>query len=154
MIAGGAGVAVGDSDDDDDFVDDGKVEVVPLLQRKATLKSTISLGDSNSDADNEPRLVPCIFHELGVNWFVYGLAIVVCVLCLAKVYQVQETRDLTSRLHEVTQNNSKLNNTWLTLVAERQNLTEHAKIRNFATDKLQMVSPKTENEQVISLVHK
>lgn len=154
VIAGGAGVAVGDSDDDDDFVDDGKVEVVPFLQRKATLKSTISLGDSNSDADNEPRLVPCIFHELGVNWLVYGLAIVVCVLCLAKVYQVQETRDLTSRLHEVTQNNSKLNNTWLTLVAERQNLTEHAKIRNFATDKLQMVSPKTENEQVISLVHK
>ena len=76
-----------------------------------------------------------------------------CVLCLMKVYQVQETRDLTSQLNDITLNNANLEKEWLNLMATRQSLTEHAKIRAYASNKLQMQSPKTNSEQVISLHH-
>lgn len=99
----------------------------------------------------QPKLLPTLFKDVLRYFYVYSLAILLGVLCLVKVYQVQDTRDLTSRLNEVTFNNEELEKEWLNLLATRQNLSEHAKIRASATRQLDMVSPKTENEQVISL---
>lgn len=111
---------------------------------------TLSLPNDNQE-QKEPRLLPLLLRDFGVHWITYGLAICVCLLCLLKVYQVQDTRDLTARLNEVVATNADLEKQWLILVASRQKLSEHSKIRSVASESLGMVSPKTENEKVISL---
>lgn len=111
---------------------------------------TLSLPNDNQE-DKDPPLFPSLLRDFGVHWFTYGLAILVCVLCLLKVYQVQETRDLTARLNEVVATNADLEKQWLILVASRQKLSEHTNIRSSASEILGMVSPKTENEKVIYL---
>lgn len=114
---------------------------------------TLSLPNDNQE-QKEPRLLPLLLRDFGVHWITYGLAICVCLLCLLKVYQVQDTRDLTARLNEVVATNADLEKQWLILVASRQKLSEHSKIRAMASESLGMVSPKTENEKVISLHRK
>ena len=114
---------------------------------------TLSLPNDNQE-QKEPRLLPLLLRDFGVHWITYGLAICVCVLCLLKVYQVQDTRDLTARLNEVVATNADLEKQWLILVASRQKLSEHSEIRAVASESLGMVSPKTENEKVISLHRK
>ncbi len=111
---------------------------------------TLSLPNDNQE-QKEPRLLPLLLRDFGVHWITYGLAICVCLLCLLKVYQVQDTRDLTARLNEVVATNADLEKQWLILVASRQKLSEHSEIRAVASESLGMVSPKTENEKVISL---
>lgn len=114
---------------------------------------TLSLPNDNQE-QKEPRLLPLLLRDFGVHWITYGLAICVCLLCLLKVYQVQDTRDLTARLNEVVATNADLEKQWLILVASRQKLSEHSEIRAVASESLGMVSPKTENEKVISLHRK
>ena len=114
---------------------------------------TLSLPNDNQE-QTEPRLLPLLLRDFGVHWITYGLAICVCLLCLLKVYQVQDTRDLTARLNEVVATNADLEKQWLILVASRQKLSEHSEIRAVASESLGMVSPKTENEKVISLHRK
>lgn len=125
--------------------------VVTVLPEKEVYGTT--LRDLARYEEDGVKLLPSVIHDIGVHWLAYGLAISACVLCLLKVYQVQETRDLTARLNEVVLSNAEMDKQWLNLVAQRQNLSEHAKIRTFASDNLKMVSPKTENERVISLHH-
>lgn len=114
---------------------------------------TLSLPNDNQE-QKEPRLLPLLLRDFGVHWITYGLAICVCLLCLLKVYQVQDTRDLTARLNEVVATNADLEKQWLILVASKQKLSEHSEIRAVASESLGMVSPKTENEKVISLHRK
>lgn len=114
------------------------------------LHYTSTLSTTRFDVEH-PKLLPTLFKDIIRYFYVYALAMMLGVLCLVKVYQVQDTRDLTSRLNEVTFNNEELEKEWLNLLATRQNLSEHAKIRSVATRQLNMVSPRTENEHVISL---
>ena len=99
----------------------------------------------------EERLVPSILADISKNFLTYFLGVVLCALSLYKVYQVQETRDLTARYNEVMMNNENLHKEWLSLLAQRQTLSEQGKIREAATQKLKMVAPKTEAEQVIRI---
>ena len=99
----------------------------------------------------EERLVPSIFADISKNFLTYFLGIVLCALSLYKVYQVQETRDLTARYNEVMMNNENLHKEWLSLIAQRQTLSEQGTIRAAATQKLDMVAPKTDLEQVIKI---
>ena len=48
-------------------------------------------------------------------------------------------------------NNENLHKEWLSLLAQRQTLSEQGAIREAATQKLKMVAPKTEAEQVIKI---
>ena len=99
----------------------------------------------------EERLVPSILADISKNFLTYFLGAVLCALSLYKVYQVQETRDLTARYNEVMMNNENLHKEWLSLLAQRQTLSEQGAIREAATQKLKMVAPKTEAEQVIKI---
>ena len=99
----------------------------------------------------EERLVPSILADISKNFLTYFLGVVLCALSLYKVYQVQETRDLTARYNEVMMNNENLHKEWLSLLAQRQTLSEQGAIREAATQKLKMVAPKTEAEQVIKI---
>lgn len=99
----------------------------------------------------EERLVPSILADVSKNFLTYFLGVVLCALSLYKVYQVQETRDLTARYNEVMMNNENLHKEWLSLLAQRQTLSEQGAIREAATQKLKMVAPKTEAEQVIRI---
>ncbi|MCK0526313.1 cell division protein FtsL [Anaerobiospirillum sp. NML120449] len=142
--------AVMDEDPDSENRDGKSVTSVELTSGFQRFSSTLSVGHKVRKSKDD-RLLPVLLRDFGVNWLTYGLAITVCVLCLLKVYQVQDTRYLTAKLNEVSLSNADLEKQWLNLVASRQNLSEHSKIRTFASDTLKMVSPKTENEQVISL---
>lgn len=99
----------------------------------------------------EARLVPSILADIAKNFLTYFLGVVLCALSLYKVYQVQETRDLTARYNEVMMNNENLHKEWLSLLAQRQTLSEQSAIREAATTKLKMIAPKTEAEQVINI---
>lgn len=143
-VAMGLGASEGASEGDEEQIED-----VGYKYSSPTYSSTLSVRDYNTNKGD--KLLPMLIHDFGVNWLTYGLAFVVCVLCLMKVYQVQETRDLTARVNEVIVANGDLDKQWLNLVAEKQNLSEHAKIRAYAADQLSMVSPKTNSEEVISL---
>lgn len=136
---------------DDEFEDGSDItHELDFSDNKLHCSITLSLPSNEQEQGEEPFL-PLLLREFGEHWLTYGLAIIVCVLCLLKVYQVQETRDLTARLNEVVVSNADLEKQWLVLVASRQKLSEHSKIKTFAREKLLMVSPKIQNENVISL---
>lgn len=142
-----SGAAAGQTitiEDEEDF------EKVDGVDTKRTYGSTLTFAD-DSDAQHEQRLLPMLMREFGNNWITYSLAITVCVLCLFKVYQVQETRDITAHLNEVRFTNDELEKQQLILIAQKQRLSEHASIRTVASGVMNMTSPKTENEVVISL---
>lgn len=154
--SGGAASVVHDEEVDDSLeqpeltvehvLEDG--ETLNISERKQYYTSTLPNLRGSTPS---PKLLPAIALDMGRNFYVYILAILFGLLSLIKVYQVQDTRNLTAQLNEVTIDNEELDKEWLNLLATRQNLSEHAKIRSYATRQLEMVSPKTENEQVISL---
>ncbi|MBU3843304.1 MAG: cell division protein FtsL [Candidatus Anaerobiospirillum pullicola] len=150
-VAVGSGAAAADDTEQPHF-DPNMVATLPYLPGKECFRSTVTMSAAGN-RERKPRLLPLICQDFLAHWLVYGLAVLACVLCLMKVYQVQETRDLTSQLNDITLNNANLEKEWLNLMATRQSLTEHAKIRAYASNKLQMQSPKTNSEQVISLHH-
>lgn len=106
---------------------------------------------SRPAAEPELKLVPSLMADLGDNFFTYLLGVVLCALALFKVYQVQETREVTALLNEVRQENEDLQRQWLLLTSERQTLSEHARIRKAATEQLQMRAPKTDAELMIAV---
>ena len=87
------------------------------------------------------------------NSIVYLLALGVTALCIYKVIQVQDTRQLTAHLNEVNRNIENQSRESLLLQAQRQSLSAHSFIREQAIQKLGMVNPKTETEVVIRLDH-
>ena len=151
VSAGGRGVAAEAGEAESESEEEPNVEELAFLPSKEQFRSTFSLGEDASLRPREPKLLPMLMDDLLHNWLVYSLAILACLLCLAKIYQVQETRELTASLNEITFNNADLDKEWLNLMATRQSLSEHAKIRTFASEQLQMQAPKIESEHVISL---
>lgn len=151
VSAGGRGVAAEAGEAESESEEEPNVEELAFLPGKEQFRSTFSLGEDASLRPREPKLLPMLMDDLLHNWLVYSLAILACLLCLAKIYQVQETRELTASLNEITFNNADLDKEWLNLMATRQSLSEHAKIRTFASEQLQMQAPKIESEHVISL---
>ena len=151
VSAGGRGVAAEAGEAESESEEEPNVEELAFLPSKEQFRSTFSLGEDASLRPREPKLLPMLMDDLLHNWLVYSLAILACLLCLAKIYQVQETRELTASLNESTFNNADLDKEWLNLMATRQSLSEHAKIRTFASEQLQMQAPKIESEHVISL---
>ena len=125
---------------------------------------TVDLEDLGEDTYNsfnrryeylgQPRnraLVPTIFADVMRNCVIYILIFAVTVLCIYKVIQVQNTRQLTATLNEVNLNIETQSRESLLLQAQRQSLSAHASVREQAIDKLGMVNPKTEAEVVIRL---
>lgn len=151
VSAGGSGVAAEAGKAESESEEEPNVEDLAFLPSNEHFRSTFSLGEDASLRPREPKLLPMLMDDLLHNWLVYSLAILACLLCLAKIYQVQETRELTASLNEITFNNADLDKEWLNLMATRQSLSEHAKIRTFASEQLQMQAPKIESEHVISL---
>lgn len=151
VSAGGRGVAAEAGEAESESEEESNVEELAFLPGKEQFRSTFSLGEDASLRPREPKLLPMLMDDLLHNWLVYSLAILACLLCLAKIYQVQETRELTASLNEISFNNADLDKEWLNLMATRQSLSEHAKIRTFASEQLQMQAPKIESEHVISL---
>ena len=151
VSAGGSGVAAEAGKAESESEEEPNVEDLAFLPSNEHFRSTFSLGEDASLRPREPKLLPMLMDDLLHNWLVYSLAILACLLCLAKIYQVQETRELTASLNEITFNNADLDKEWLNLMATRQSLSEHAKIRTFAREQLQMQAPKIESEHVISL---
>lgn len=151
VSAGGRGVAAEAGEAESESEEEPNVEELAFLPGKEQFRSTFSLGEDASLRPREPKLLPMLMDDLLHNWLVYSLAILACLLCLAKIYQVQETRELTASLNEISFNNADLDKEWLNLMATRQSLSEHAKIRTFASEQLQMQAPKIESEHVISL---
>ena len=141
--AASSGVSIS-VEDEEDF------ETVEGANTKRTYGSTLTISDDYG-TKREQRLLPMLLGEFGNNWLTYSLAITVCALCLFKVYQVQDTRDLTARLNEVRFTNEELEKQQLILIAQKQRLSEHASIRTVASGQMNMSSPRTENEVVISL---
>ena len=152
VSAGGRGVAAEAGEaESSESEEESNVEDLAFLPSNEHFRSTFSLGEDASLRPREPKLLPMLMDDLLHNWLVYSLAILACLLCLAKIYQVQETRELTASLNEITFNNADLDKEWLNLMATRQSLSEHAKIRTFAREQLHMQAPKIESEHVISL---
>ena len=98
--AASSGVSIS-VEDEEDF------ETVEGANTKRTYGSTLTISDDYG-TKREQRLLPMLLGEFGNNWLTYSLAITVCALCLFKVYQVQDTRDLTARLNEVRFTNEEL----------------------------------------------
>ena len=96
-------------------------------------------------------LVPSIIKDILAHSVTFMLILAVTCLCVYKVHLVQNTRDLTIRYNEVNQQNEYMHNEWLSLLAERESLTEYSVIRKAALNKLAMIQPKTEDEVVIDL---
>lgn len=103
------------------------------------------------DAPPELSLVPALLADLSRSFFCYFLIVVLCALSLFKVYQVQQTRELTAQLNEVQAANENLDRQWLVLTSQRQTLSEHARIRRAAQENLHMRAPKTDAELMIAV---
>ncbi len=100
---------------------------------------------------HHPSLVPCIMKDMARNALVWVLAATACVLAVGKAYQVQVTRSLTAELNAVSERNDALNNDWLELLAQKQQLERQGIVRQKASEKLGMVQPRTEAEVVVRL---
>lgn len=152
-----ASESVEHDDESDDTLEQPEIPVEHVLEDVESLNESernqyyTSTLPSSRGTVTLPKLLPTLMQDISRYFYVYSLAILLGMLCLLKVYQVQDTRNLTAQLNEVAIDNAELEKEWLNLLATRQNLSEHAKIRSYATRQLEMVSPKTENEQVISL---
>lgn len=154
VTSGGARRVDGDdAGDGDDLEQRNKevIDIIELIPGKEDYRSSVSLGYDASLRPREPKLVPLLLQDILRNCLVYIFAGVACLLCLAKIYQVQETRELTSCLNEVSLKNTDLENEKLSLLATSQSLSEYIKVSTFAREQLHMQAPKIENEQVIFL---
>ena len=96
-------------------------------------------------------LVPTMLSDVMSHCLVYLLGLTVTVLCVVKIIQVQDTRQLTAQLNEVNLNIESLTRENLLLQAQRQSLAAHSTVREQAVLRLGMINPKTEAEIVIRL---
>ncbi len=97
------------------------------------------------------KIIASLLNDLKCNFMTYFLMVILCILALIKVCQVQQTRNLIASYNEVRTTNENLERQWLDLTAMVETLTLHSTIRQNAKEDLQMVNPKTEDEQVIIL---
>ena len=152
--------------DDEDDLQAEKNETVTksVPEKNAVTRKVVEIGRGNTFGSpitgleqshtvviKHPSLVPCIFSDMVRNSLVWILALCACVLAVGKVYQVQVTRSLTAELNAVSVKNDTLNNDWLELLAQKQQLEGQGTVRQAATEKLGMVQPKTEAEIVVRL---
>lgn len=101
--------------------------------------------------EKKQALIPAIIDDIFSNVITYVLILVVTTLAVFKVHQVQVTREMTVKYNEMILHNELLHKEWLSLLSERESLTEYSVIRKNAIEKLDMVQPKTEDEVVIDL---
>ncbi len=132
-------------------VSDVEVEEVPIIPARLHVSSTLNLPNAGADRSPGAHLLPSVLSDFVHCWYAYGAALLLCVLCLLNVYQVQATNTVNARLNEVSLSNESIEREWLNLMAQRQNLSEHATVRDSAVYQLQMVAPQTEKEHVIYL---
>ena len=85
------------------------------------------------------------------NIFTYFLLLVATSLAVYKVHQVQDTRAVTAQYNEMNRQNDMLYRQWLSLLSEKEALTEYSVVRKAAITKLQMAAPKTEDEIVLNI---
>ncbi|NLK85057.1 MAG: cell division protein FtsL [Aeromonadales bacterium] len=116
----------------------------------ATPQPLLSLYHAGIETEKRKALVPTIFNDILSNFMTYGLILVLTTLAVYKVHQVQMTRDMTVQYNEVAKHNDQLHKQWLSLLSEREALTEYSIIRQNAQE-LGMVQPKTEDEVVVDL---
>ncbi|MDT3664304.1 MAG: cell division protein FtsL [Anaerobiospirillum sp.] len=135
-------------------VSDVEVEEVPIIPARLHVSSTLNLPNAGADRSPCAHLLPSLLSDFVHCWYAYGAALLLCVLCLLNVYQVQATNTVNARLNEVSLSNESIEREWLNLMAQRQNLSEHATVRDSAIYQLQMVAPQTEKEHVIYLKKK
>lgn len=135
-------------------VSDVEVEEVPIIPARLHVSSTLNLPNAGADRSPGAHLLPSVLSDFVHCWYAYGAALLLCVLCLLNVYQVQATNTVNARLNEVSLSNESIEREWLNLMAQRQNLSEHATVRDSAVYQLQMVAPQTEKEHVIYLKKK
>ena len=99
----------------------------------------------------EQKILPSIIKDVFSNITTFILVIIATTLAVYKVHQVQSTREMTVKYNEVSNHNEQMHKEWLSLLSEREKLTEYSVIRSLATENLSMVQPKTEDEVVIDL---
>ncbi|MBQ3679229.1 MAG: cell division protein FtsL [Succinivibrio sp.] len=111
----------------------------------------IPLYTAELESAKKSALVPTILKDVFAHSLSFVLILVATCLSVYKVHIVQQTRDITIELNEVTQKNELMHREWLSLLSEREVLTEYSVVRKSAINKLAMVQPKTEDEVVIDL---
>jgi len=111
----------------------------------------IPLYTGELESAKKSALVPTILKDVFAHSLSFVLILVATCLSVYKVHIVQQTRDITIELNEVTQKNELMHREWLSLLSEREVLTEYSVVRKSAINKLAMVQPKTEDEDVIDL---
>ena len=95
--------------------------------------------------------LPTLFSDIFKNIFTYFLLLVATSLAVYKVHQVQDTRAVTAQYNEMNRQNDMLYRQWLSLLSEKEALTEYSVVRKAAITKLQMAAPKTEDEIVLNI---
>ncbi|WP_281071571.1 cell division protein FtsL [Succinivibrio dextrinosolvens] len=111
----------------------------------------IPLYTAELESAKKSALVPTILKDVFAHSLSFVLILVATCLSVYKVHIVQQTRDITIELNEVIQKNELMHREWLSLLSEREVLTEYSVVRKSAINKLAMVQPKTEDEVVIDL---
>ena len=111
----------------------------------------IPLYTGELESAKKSALVTTILKDVFAHSLSFVLILVATCLSVYKVHIVQQTRDITIELNEVTQKNELMHREWLSLLSEREVLTEYSVVRKSAINKLAMVQPKTEDEVVIDL---
>ncbi len=99
----------------------------------------------------QTALLPCIYKDIVKNSITYFLIVALTCLCVYKVQLVQNTRQLNIQYNELIQKKETLHREWLSLLSQRESLTEYSVVRQKAMDRLAMAQPKTEDEVVIDL---
>lgn len=110
----------------------------------------LSVFQGYRHAENRAFL-PTLLSDIFKNAFTYLLILIVTSLSVYKVHQVQQTRAVTVEYNDLVRQNELLSQEWLSLLAEREALTEYSVVGKAASEKLHMVSPKTEDEIVLKL---
>lgn len=122
------------------------------LEEEVTESAQIaSIPMYNPSDFEEQKILPSIIKDVFSNLLTFILVILATTLAVYKVHQVQSTRDMTIKYNEVNSHNEQMHKEWLSLLSDREKLTEYSVIRSLATENLSMVQPKTEDEIVIDL---
>ncbi len=110
-----------------------------------------SCGIDKNLVVHKHSLFKSIVLDIQEHILTYILAFVLCVLCVYKIHQVQETRNIVAKYNQVLTDNENLHKKWLELIATKQKLSEHTEIKKAAVERLGMMTTKTEAELVINL---
>lgn len=146
------------SADNDESVEvemhDGKVvDPMPIKAAILHVSSTLNLPNVSPERRTSIALLPALLADINRHWFTYGLALILCALCIFKVYQVQETNNITARLNDVSLLKNELEAEKNNLLAQHQNLSEHTTVRESALNRLNMVVLHTDQENLLYLNH-